>query len=120
MSGEGATLMIEESVPASGGVAACLRVRLAGSLDHRMLPRLRPLLRAASCPSRSIRLDLAAVAFIDASGVGVLLALQEAVRNGGGRLDIRDPSPRVLRILKGVRVADRLLGRQAADCRQAA
>ncbi len=109
MRGEGASLTVEGLAVPLGQVAPRLRVRLAGSLDHRALPRLRPLLRAAAAHAGlCLRIDLAGVDFIDASGVGVLLTLQEAVRGRGGAAEFLNPAPRVRRILAGMGITDQL------------
>jgi anti-sigma B factor antagonist len=45
-------------------------------------------------------LDLDAVTFIDSTGLGVLVELGHNATDGGGALVLRNPSPRVVRILQ--------------------
>jgi anti-sigma B factor antagonist len=51
-------------------------------------------------PDGVIELDLAGVAFIDSSGLRVLLALAETVMASGGTVVIRNPSRPVSRLLR--------------------
>ena len=53
----------------------------------------------AASPSALV-LDLNAVTFIDSTGLGALVELGHDAEDGGGALVIRNPSPRVVRILE--------------------
>jgi anti-anti-sigma factor len=52
--------------------------------------------------------DVAACSYLDAAGIGVLLAAHRNARRHGAQLVLRDPSPRVRRLLELARV-DRVL-----------
>jgi anti-anti-sigma factor len=59
-----------------------------------------PLLEAALATHGPATIDMAAVSFVDSSGLRVLVAAQQGrTANGSPRLLVRDPSPVVQRVL---------------------
>ena len=78
-------------------------VRVIGEIDLATAPRLEDCLRRLD--GQSIALDFSAVTFMDASGIGVLLATQE--RAGDGALTLRGVQPAQMRVLEVSGVADR-------------
>lgn len=53
----------------------------------------------AARPSATLVLDLSALRFAAVDGVRTLLRIRDAASEYGGRLVLRDPSPRVVRVL---------------------
>lgn len=75
-------------------------VTLAGELDLAVVPALRrDLIGSATATRRDIVVDLRQVTFMDCSTIGVLVALNNHVRNTGGSLQLAGVSPRSLRLL---------------------
>jgi anti-sigma B factor antagonist len=82
------------SVPRSAAVV------LDGEIDISTCPAIRRFLMAA-ISSGDVRLavDMSGVTFIDASGIGVLVAAANRARQAGGGLSLLAPSPQVRRLL---------------------
>lgn len=79
-----------------------VRIDVAGEIDLATSPRLKvALLSALETPTRpkEIRIDLSGVTFIDARGVGVLVAGCEAARRCGVGFAVQNPQGIVLRVL---------------------
>ncbi|MDX6522153.1 MAG: hypothetical protein QOJ31_1364 [Gaiellales bacterium] len=81
---------LEESV-------TVLEVR--GELDIGSADALRTALDAAESMGDIIRLDAAAVQFLDSTALGVMLASAQRLAARGGRLELMNASPAVRRIL---------------------
>jgi anti-sigma B factor antagonist len=81
---------LEESV-------TVLEVR--GELDIGSADALRSALDAAESMGDIIRLDAAAVQFLDSTALGVMLASAQRLAARGGRLELMNASPAVRRIL---------------------
>ncbi len=78
-----------------------LVVTVQGDLDAVSAPALGDvLLAAAECEERTVVVDLAAVEFIDSSGLTVLLSGRRHLGRHGGRLVVTAPSPSVLRMFE--------------------
>lgn len=93
-------------------------IALAGEIDISVTPEIRrTLLAAAGVRETTLGVDCSAVSFIDAGGIGMLVAAANCARAGGGDLLLRDPSPQVRRLLAIVHLDARLraveLGRAA-------
>jgi anti-anti-sigma factor len=73
-------------------------VSVRGDIDMATAPRLRQVLIDAT--SLAVVVDLSAVTFMDASGLGVLVGAARLARNEGRDLVLRDPSPSALRVLQ--------------------
>jgi anti-anti-sigma factor len=85
--------------PSADGPVAVVVV--AGEIDVSSVPKLREsLAHALAPPRREVVVDLAAVEFIDASGVGVLLAAAGDAARTGVKFRLRTPSPSVGRVLQ--------------------
>lgn len=75
-------------------------VRAGGELDLATAGRLRAQLGSAvGAPSAVLVLDTSAVTFIDCSGLRELVAVRVRLTAEGRRLELRDPSAAVLRLL---------------------
>jgi anti-anti-sigma factor len=79
-----------------------VRIAVAGEIDVATSTQLKfVLLAAIQTPStaRDVTVDLAEVTFMDASGVGVLVAGREAARRRGVGFTVQNPQGIVLRVL---------------------
>jgi anti-sigma B factor antagonist len=70
-------------------------VRLGGELDVYTAPRLRERLAEliAADRHRDIVIDLADLAFIDSTGIGVLVGALKRARQHGDEIELRSPRP---------------------------
>jgi anti-sigma B factor antagonist len=96
-------------------------VVLDGQMDIATCPAIRRFLMAAiSGGDVHLAVDVSGVAFIDASGIGVLVAAANRARQAGGGLTLLAPSPQVRRLLDILRldavlpIAERLAGPSVA------
>ena len=85
------------------------RLEAAGELDMRTTPDIVDIALASRCV-RDLVIDLSAVTFIDAAGVGGLLAVKSELSRTGRRLRVVGASSRVTRVLVLAR-AENLLER---------
>ena len=86
------------SVAVADGAAL---VRLTGDLDCYTSPRLRSaLLTLVGDGVRQVTLDMAGSKFIDSTGLSVLVGGLKRLREQGGSLVLREPSPEILRIFE--------------------
>jgi anti-anti-sigma factor len=85
-------------------------VVLAGELDPHSADSLAEALHELGADGSVDRVvvDLAAVGFIDSSGLRVLLSADEALAGGGSKLVLRAPSDAVRRLLEITDLLDRL------------
>src|SRR5438552_17384656 len=75
-------------------------VAVAGEVDLATVSELRSALSQVIVPRcREVMVDLAAVEFIDASGVGALVGAAAAAARAGVRFRLQAPSPPVERVL---------------------
>jgi anti-anti-sigma factor len=74
-------------------------LRVAGALDLNGGDLLEEAARPHIDDGQKLVVDLSQVQFIDSSGLGGLIALQQAARDADGELALRDPSPAVRRVL---------------------
>lgn len=88
---------------------AVTRLSIDGELDHASRPEVRRLLLWCSTPT--ILIDLAAVTFLDAAGVGSLVELAGACRAHGCEVRIVDPSGQAMRTLELTQLGGALDGR---------
>ena len=78
---------------------------LDGEIDISTCPAVRRLLMAAiSGGDVHLAVDMSGVTFIDASGIGVLVAAANRARRAGGGLSLLAPSPQVRRLLDILRL----------------
>jgi anti-sigma B factor antagonist len=80
-------------------------VRLAGELDMDTAPAVRQTLEELSESDGRFKLDLAAVTFIDSSGLHLLLDAANRL-NGSGPLTLMSVPPRVSRLMEIVGLSD--------------
>jgi anti-anti-sigma factor len=79
--------------------ALVLTVR--GELDLETAPTLRERLRAAIAKGRTqLIVDVAGLAFIDSTGISVLVDAMKQARRQDGSLVLRDPTPGTRRVLE--------------------
>jgi anti-sigma B factor antagonist len=84
-------------------------VRVAGEVDIVTAPVLHRHLESVIAASRpTVVIDLSDTTFLDARGVGVLVATRKQIVRYGGRLVVRHPPPLVRRVLELAEQADRL------------
>ena len=75
-------------------------VVLDGEIDISTCPAIRRFLLAAISGGHAhLAVDMSGVTFIDASGIGVLVAAASRARQAGGGLSLLAPSPQVRRLL---------------------
>jgi anti-sigma B factor antagonist len=92
--------------PGALNVAVCgderrYEVRLAGELDMSTAPQLREqLLRLASEGGAHVTLDMSELAFVDSTGLSVLITGLKSLRQEGGDMALRSPTPGTLRVLE--------------------
>ena len=76
-------------------------IRLLGELDMSTAPRLRDeLVRLTSDGARLVTLDLSDLAFIDSTGLSVLITALKRLRQQGGDLTLRSPTPGTRKVLE--------------------
>jgi anti-sigma B factor antagonist len=88
-----------------------IRIAAAGEIDLATAPQLKAVLLAAieqPFPPRDVRIDLAEVTFMDASGIGVLISGREAARCRGLGFTVQNPQGVVLRVFEILRLTGRL------------
>ncbi len=83
------------------------RAVVSGEVDREAAPVLRWALDAAlqvavDRPVPELVVDLAAVDFLDAAGIGVLVGTADRARRTGGRVVLRAPSRAACRVLRVV------------------
>jgi len=83
-----------------------------GELDLVTAPLLEQRLMQV-LPAGDAMLDLSRVAFIDSTGIALLVSISKTARAHGWRLELRDPSPQVDRLIKLTGVIE-LLGSPGA------
>jgi len=76
-------------------------IDLSGEIDVSHAPRLRELLgELITAGPGQLLINLSGVAFIDSSGLGVLIAAHRKAQEAGGVLGLADPQPSVRRVLE--------------------
>jgi anti-sigma B factor antagonist len=86
-------------------------VSVRGDVDVATAPMVRGALTEVEARRKDVGtprvvLDLSEVTFMDASGLGVLVGAARSARRTGHTLMLRDPSPRVVRLLEMTRLLD--------------
>ncbi len=82
-------------------------VTISGEIDIATSPAMGDALAAGRGPAH-LEVNMSAVTFMDASGIGVLLAARQRAVDGGGSLTLRAPSWAVRRVT-GILGLDELL-----------
>lgn len=76
-------------------------LRISGALDIQSRDAMLTAGRAAlESDAPALVLDMADVSFMDSTGIGALVELGHDAEDAGSDFAIRDPSPRVVRILQ--------------------
>jgi anti-sigma B factor antagonist len=84
-------------------------IAAAGEIDIATAPKWKAVLLAAieqPIPARDVRIDLAGVTFMDASGIGVLISGREAARCRGVGFTVQNPKGVVLRVFEIVGITE--------------
>ncbi len=90
----------ELQVTVSGGEPE-YEIRLLGELDMSTAPQLREeLLRLTSDGARMVTVDLSELAFVDSTGLSVLITGLKRLRQQGGEMALRSPTPGTRRVLE--------------------
>jgi anti-anti-sigma factor len=116
-SGRGAVNPGELLVTVSGADTA-FEVRLLGELDMSTAPQLRDeLMRLTSEGATEVIVDLSDLAFVDSTGLSVLIAGLKRLRQEGGDMVLRSPNPGTRRVLEitGLTEVFSILERPAAS-----
>jgi anti-sigma B factor antagonist len=71
---------------------------LAGEIDAHTAPTLAEAI--AACGHQHLQVDMAAVDFVDSSGLRVLIEAHQAAQAAGRKIQIANPSPAVSRLLE--------------------
>jgi anti-sigma B factor antagonist len=77
----------------------CRDIQVEGELDLAVAPRLDEVLSAAVGECNSVLVGLERCAFIDSSGIAVILRAHKRMEEDGNRLAVYAPGDQVLRIL---------------------
>jgi anti-sigma B factor antagonist len=75
-------------------------VEVQGDLDCYTAPKLRSVLVELADGPRTVILDLARTEFIDSTGLGVLVGGVKRLRQQGGDMVVRSPSPMTARLFE--------------------
>ena len=89
-------------------VAGAVTLLLAGELDLASISTLRACLEQLDPSFDEITVDLAALSFLDSTGLATLVSTQHQLAERGGRLVVRNPQTNVRRVLE-VSGVDRVL-----------
>ena len=85
------------------GRSESLRLLLSGELDMATADELRSIgIRALASLGERARLDvdMAALTFIDSSGLGALISIRNAAEDGGHEVALMNVSPSIVRLLE--------------------
>lgn len=85
-----------------------IRISAVGELDLATASQLDAALTEVEATARRIELDLAALTFMDSSGINLLIRHARRAQGGGRTLAIVPPPPRVARVLDVAGVTDLL------------
>jgi anti-anti-sigma factor len=79
-------------------------VELIGAVDLHLVTRVQPMLAALAAQSAVLVVDTSGVQFIDASGLGLLVAMHREVTGFGGRMQLLGATPTLRRLLRITRL----------------
>lgn len=83
------------------GAEPAFEVLLHGELDMSTAPALREeLLRLSSDGAKQVTVDLSGLAFVDSTGLSVLITGLKRLREAGGDMALRSPQPGTRRVLE--------------------
>jgi anti-sigma B factor antagonist len=86
-------------------VAAGCEVILTGRIDVHSVGEVRAILQAAvDAGTDDLMVDVSGIELVDATGLGMLVGVHRRAAAKGRRLVLRDPSPRLTRILRATRL----------------
>jgi anti-anti-sigma factor len=83
-------------------------VELIGDIDADLAARVTDMLSAVAAQSVELVVDVSEVRFIDANGLGLLVAMHQNVSASGGRMNLIGTGPDLSRLLR-ITQLDRLL-----------
>lgn len=83
--------------------AGSVVVDVAGEIDAATVPQLWDVLeRLIGEGQRNLVIDLSRVGFIDSTGIGVVIRAMNALKDEGGELALRGPSPMTYQVFETV------------------
>ena len=82
-------------------------ITIGGELDLLSTAKLAKALETAGTRARSLIIDMTDLAFIDSSGLGILIAAQNRAHALGGSVVLAHPPPLVRRLLTGTQLQHR-------------
>lgn len=79
-----------------------LELTLQGEIDHHSAVKIRTEMDALIYEERPEKtvLDLAAIEFMDSSGLGLIMGRYALMKSLGGELSLRNPNPRLIKIFE--------------------
>lgn len=79
-----------------------LTVFLKGELDHHAASSVKDTIDMllVKTPVKTLTLDMAGVAFMDSSGIGLIVGRYNRIRSLGGKMQIKNANAALLKILK--------------------
>ena len=84
-------------------------VKMTGDLTAVLVPELQSGLKEMLKSGTSeLVFDLASTAMLDSSGIGLLIAAANSLSRSGGRVEVINVSPDILRLLQSMRLTGRL------------
>jgi len=84
------------------------QIVVSGELDAYRGAELQAVLKDhLNAERRPIAIDASAISFLDSGGLRVLVDADEQLREEGGALELLDPSPQVLRMLRYTNLLER-------------
>lgn len=94
-------LLVSVDGAGAGGAGGQYEVRLVGELDLSTAPQLRDeLARLAAGGATMVTVDLSELAFLDSTGLSVLTTGLKRLRQQGGELALRSPTPSTRKVLE--------------------
>ena len=79
-------------------------VELMGAVDLHLITRVKPMLTALAAQSAELVVDTSRLRFIDASGLGLLVAMHKEVTGSGGFMHLLGATPTLRRLLRITRL----------------
>jgi anti-anti-sigma factor len=86
-----------ETIQTEGGVELLVQGELDIATAPRLLACFQAIVEKGPC---EVVLDVSGLDFVDSAGLSLLVALQKRADSKGKRLDVRSPSPQLLRLLE--------------------
>ncbi len=98
--------MFEEQADLQVDVSDDGVIMVAGELDVETAPILEEALMETERPGSTLVVDLSGLQFVDSSGLDLLVRQHKRSSAGGGRLELRNVSAKVARVIQVARLAE--------------